>query len=391
MTKSRILNVLAGAAILPGSLLALGTFVNNIPFVGTAAMTVFPLAAGSFLLIALGGVAVSLAVVRRGARRIGGVFAIVGLATAIAAVAVSARHASVAKANGVSLNLFATVVPRLINIAGAPDETLSYTQTGGQDLKLDIYRPKGSPGVLAPVLIHIHGGGWIAGDRRARAANLAWFADRGFLGVSLDYALATPENATWQTAAAQVGCGLSWVAVHATEFGGDPGRLFVFGESAGGALALTTSYAAATGSATSSCGGKVPTVRAVAAQVPALDPITFYKNPDSLQGPRAREMVRQYLGGTPQEHPDRARAVSSVSYVTAEAPPTLLFLSDNDHLVPIEGSLQFIDRVRQTSVPLRIVRFPFADHGVANLYYSIANQTWLQTMRQHFCRYGGAC
>jgi acetyl esterase len=376
--------------VLPASLLALGTFVPALPYAGSIGMWLFPPAAGLFLVNGLVGAMLALLATRRGPRRTGVVLTILGVLSSLAAGFVMSRHAQVAKANGVSLNLLATAVPRGAG-SGAPDETTAYMQADGQDLNVDIYRVKSSSGALAPIAIHIHGGGWNAGGRRDKAANLRWFADRGYLGVSLDYELSTPEKATWQTAASQLACGLSWIATHAASYGGDADRLFVFGESAGGALALTTAYAAAAGVAASSCGGQVPRVRAVAAQVPAVDPIGFYQNADPLQGRRSRQMMEQYLGGTPMAHPDRAQAVSPAGFITAQAPPTLIVLSNDDHLVPIEGALRLIERTKQAGVATRVVRFPWADHGAGVLFYSIVNQTWLQVMQQHFCRHGGGC
>ena len=146
--------------------------------------------------------------------------------------------------------------------------------------------------------------------------------------------------------------------------GGDPDRLFAFGDSAGGALALTATYAAAAGVAESSCGGTVPRVRAVAAEYPAVDPTTFYENSNPLFRGLARQMVGGYLGGSPREYPERARFVSSATYVTPEAPPTLIFLVENDHLVPIAGALDFIKRAERVGVNVQTVRFPWADHAV---------------------------
>jgi acetyl esterase len=377
--------------VVPAAVLALGTFMPGLPYVGTAGTWAFPTFAGPFLLAGLAGAMFALGAARLGARRAGRALAVIGLLTAVGAGIVIARHARIAAAHGVPVNLLATVLPRGAGTGARADETHIYAQADGHPLELDLYRPTGRPGVLAPVAIYVHGGGWIHGDRTANAATVRWLAGRGYLGVSLDYVLATAEKPTWQTAASQVACALSWVTANATKYGGDPERVFVFGESAGGALALTTSYAAAAGVATSSCGGQMPAVRAVAAQVPALDPVTFYQNPDPIAGAFSRQMVSRYLGGTPMDHPDRARAVSSATYITPKAPPTLLILSNNDHLVPIEGALTFIDRATQAGVPLRILRFPSADHGVGQQYYSVVNQTWRQVMQQHFCRYGGAC
>ena len=186
-------------------------------------------------------------------------------------------------------------------------------------------------------------------------------------------------------------CALAWTASHAAAYGGDPDRLFAFGDSAGGALVLTTTYAAAAGVAESSCGGTVPKVRAVAAEYPAVDPVTFYENTDPLFGTLARRMVGGYLGGSPAEYPERARFVSSATYVTPEAPPTLIFLVENDHLVPIAGALDFIKQAERMGVTVQTVRFPWADHVFNLQYASVANQAMLQIMLQHFCRHAGGC
>lgn len=381
--------MIGAAIVLPMSLLALGTFVPNIPYLGTIGTYLFPALAGPFLPLSLIGVVLVLAA-RRGGGRFPGAIVLIGMATATAAGAVTARHARVAAANGVSVNVLLTMIPRSAGTGATPDETQIYAQVGGQDLRLDIYRPAIRSAGLAPVAIHIHGGGWIHEDRSAKAANLRWLADRGYLAVGLDYALAT-ASPTWETATAQVACGMTWVAANAAKYNGDAERLFVLGESAGGSLALTTAYAAAAGVARSSCGGHVPIVRAVAAMVPAVDMVSFYENPDPVTGRFARNMARHYLGGTPADYPDRARAVSATTYITSKAPPTFMMLSDNDHLVPIDGALQFSARAQRAAVPLRVVRFPSADHGVAVLYYSVANQSWLQILQQHFCHYGGVC
>jgi acetyl esterase/lipase len=248
-----------------------------------------------------------------------------------------------------------------------------------------------APGTLAPILFYIHGGGWILGDRTMQAANLRWFADRGYLAVRAEYVLANETRATWDTASAQVACALGWIAANAAAYAADPQRVFTFGESAGGALALTVGYAASGEQPISSCGGTMPRVRAVSAEYPAVDPVTFYENRDPLLGGMARQMVGQYLGGSPSEQPGRAHSVASASYINPDAPPTLIFIPDNDHLVPIAGALRFIDEATRAGVSVRTVRFPWADHAVNLQYYGVTNQAMVQITLQHFCQHGGAC
>ena len=387
----RLLIGVAGLVVVPLALLAFGTLFSGVPYLGTAGTFVLPMFAGPLAVVALVGSALGVVAALMGARRAGMVCAALGLGAAIVAAAVIVRHAGVAAANGASVSLLATVVPRGLGAGAAPDATVTYTQVDGRDLEIDIYRPVTRDASRAPVVMYTHGGGWILGERTMRAASLRWFADRGFVAVSAQYALATPGYPTWNTATAQVACALAWTAGHVAAYGGDPERMFAFGDSAGGALTLSATYAAAAGIAEPSCGGTVPKVRAVAAEYPAVDPVSFYENTNPLFASMARRMVGGYLGGSPREYPQRARSVSSVTYVTPAAPPTLIFLVDNDHLVPIAGALDFIERAEQAGVNVRTVRFPWADHAVNLQYYNVPNQAMLQIMLQHFCRYGGGC
>jgi acetyl esterase len=87
-----------------------------------------------------------------------------------------------------------------------------------------------------PVLVWIHGGGWVIGsadESIATARDLA--AGAGCIVVSLDYRLAPEHKAP--AAADDCITAVGWVLEHAHEFGGDPQRVAVGGDSAGGNLA----------------------------------------------------------------------------------------------------------------------------------------------------------
>ena len=385
-----VLILLGGAFALPCAALALGTFLPALPYLGTVGSALLPLFAPQVVVVALLGTAFAFAARRFGARRGATMLGVVGLLAAASAGLVIARHARVASNYGARVNLLAALVPRGLASA-TPDATVAFTQIDGQDLELDVYRPNRAAGTLAPILFYIHGGGWILGDRTMQAANLRWFADRGYLAVSVEYVLATETRATWDTASEQIGCALAWIAANAATYGADRERVFTFGESAGGALALTLGYAAAEKTPMSSCGGNMPPVRAVSAEYPAVDPVSFYDNSNPLLGGMARQMVGQYLGGSPDGFPARAHAVASASYINPQAPPTLIFIPDNDHLVPIAGALRFIEQATRAGVSVRTVRFPWADHAVNFQYYGVTNQAMVQITLQHFCQHGGAC
>jgi acetyl esterase/lipase len=101
-------------------------------------------------------------------------------------------------------------------------------------IPIRIYTPTGRGPF--PILVYFHGGGWVIGnlethDTPCRAITNA----AGCITVSVDYRLA-PEN-KYPAAPEDCYAATRWVADHATEIGGDPARLAVGGDSAGGNLA----------------------------------------------------------------------------------------------------------------------------------------------------------
>ena len=111
-------------------------------------------------------------------------------------------------------------------------ETRQVGETG-----LLIVRPAGATGPL-PGVVHLHGGGMIAGDERSDMPTvLDWVEQAGVMVVSVDYRLA-PEH-PYPAGVEDCYAALLWTAEHAAELGLD-GRLVVSGISAGGGLAAAT-------------------------------------------------------------------------------------------------------------------------------------------------------
>jgi acetyl esterase/lipase len=98
--------------------------------------------------------------------------------------------------------------------------------------RLDIYS---TAAVMAPVLVFVHGGGFVAGDKRGDAAFYSnvghYFARSGFLTVTINYRLA-PTN-TWPDATSDVQSAVDWVQNNVVNYGGNPGNIVLLGQSAG--------------------------------------------------------------------------------------------------------------------------------------------------------------
>lgn len=100
---------------------------------------------------------------------------------------------------------------------------------------LDLYTFNAAEaGESRPVLVYVHGGGFIGGSKQGGyypQSATAWAARNGMVGVNIDYRLA-PDN-PFPAASADLAAALAWVRANIAEHGGDPDRIVLWGHSAG--------------------------------------------------------------------------------------------------------------------------------------------------------------
>jgi acetyl esterase len=312
--------------------------------------------------------------------------------TAIAATGWSsvalARMLAEFRTHGVSIDLVRTLGMRVIS-RSTPDDDLVYGTWQDQPLHVLVYKPKSpTAGQSAPILLYIHGGGFTMGDRFESGSNLRWFTDRGWLALSIDYALSSADRHLWDIATSQVACAMVWTAANAARIGGDPARISLLGSSAGGNLAINAAYLANAGGLESSCGGTVPRVAAVSALYPPVDLAAAWAS----QVPGISDMGRQfntyYVGGSPQQFPDRYRFAASGTHINAAAPPTLVIFGANDHLVPPDATDRFAQQASDAGVDVTSIRFPYGDHAFNLNQYGIGNQFYLGMTDQFLSKHG---
>lgn len=88
----------------------------------------------------------------------------------------------------------------------------------------------------APVLVYVHGGGFVTGDKHMPGTPYydhigAWAVRHGMVGVTMNYRLAPQHR--WPAGAEDVGRAVAWVSENIGEHGGDPARVVLAGHSAG--------------------------------------------------------------------------------------------------------------------------------------------------------------
>ncbi|MCC5956753.1 MAG: alpha/beta hydrolase [Natronohydrobacter sp.] len=380
LTVLALLGIVASAAVICA---AIGAFVDPTSslFAVIGSMVWAPF--GPFLFLATLAACLAGFMLRMmGMRRLGGLVLVLAVPGTIGAGFILTRIALAGVAAGAEINLPAVVMLGTME-EPAPDSVETVRSVEGTELRAAIYRPP-SMATPAPVIVYIHGGGFMTGTPTETAADLRWFADNGWLVVSVEYRLFGTDSPTWDKAPDDVRCALAWTYRNATRFGGDPTRLAILGDSAGGNLAINAGFAAAAGGGKSICGADIAVPMAIAVQYPAVDPVSIYEDGFPIPGFAPRMLIEGYIGGSPDLYPERIAAVSSATFLTPDAPPTLVILPERDSLVVTSGTLAFVQDARAAGVDLELVRIPFANHVYNQLAAnSLGNQIG-RTVRLRF-------
>ena len=340
--------------------LELGAIVPGLGLFSAIGSFVMPILAPLLVIAALPAIGLGLWRRRRSPRRTATAAAAAGIAGAVIGIAIIAIMISAIGAAGGSVNIFRALAPSSVT-AASPNANAVFHTVDGQALSVVIYRPPGPPRAR-PTLFYIHGGGWNGGGNDTAKTDYRWYANHGWLVISAQYRLATATDHTWNQAPGDVACALAWTARNATQLGVDLNRLVLAGDSAGGNLAINLAYSAAAGTARSNCGGTVPVPAAVVATYPAVNPVSVYDDNFTYGSVSDGAAVAEYAGGTPQQYPSRYKAISSSTYITGEAPQTLIIEPEHDSRVPPGGVYAFVGQARAAGVDITLATIPFANH-----------------------------
>jgi acetyl esterase/lipase len=246
------------------------------------------------------------------------------------------------------------------------EPNIVYHTANNYEAKLDLYRPPDT-GQPTPVVIVIHGGGWIEGKKEERVLEMMPYLQMGFAAVNVEYRLGRVSLAP--AAVEDCRCALHWVFVNAKKFNFDPNRVVLQGGSAGGHLALITGMLTPAAGFDRQCyqpeddawkaapgTDKDPRVAAIVNWFGIADVV------DELHGPNAKGYAVIWVGN--QSNGDEiAKRVSPVNYVTKNTPPIITIHGDKDELVPYAQSVRLHKELDAAGVPNQLVTIPGGNHG----------------------------
>ena len=212
-----------------------------------------------------------------------------------------------------------------------PERSVAYgTASDGAKLELDVWRTgRPNTGPLRPAIVFVHGGAWTHGHRGMLPDWNRWLNELGYEVFDVEYRMPPPVR--WLDEIGDVKSALGWVAAHAAEYHVDPARISIMGGSAGANLSMLAAYSAGDPRLPPSTDVPPVAVRSAINFYGPTDMTLLYRTCKSPE--YVRPLMKEYLGGTPDDFPERYRALSPLSHITAKAPPTITLIGTSDRLV----------------------------------------------------------
>ena len=234
---------------------------------------------------------------------------------------------------------------------------LAYVDGGGDRHKLDLYIPaRGDRTKKLPLVVWIHGGGWAKGSKDG-IGNCSWVLQEGYALASIGYRLT--DVAPFPAQLDDCKAGIQWLKKNGNEFGVDADRIVVWGSSAGGHLVAMLGTTGDPETTKDDIDGVIDWFgpsELLTMQEQRTLPVDLDANaPDSYES--------RLVGGTLQENPEKAKAASPLTHVTADDTPILIFHGNEDALVPLKQSYLLVKAYDNMAVPAQLVVIEGAGHG----------------------------
>lgn len=205
--------------------------------------------------------------------------------------------------------------------------------------KLDVYVPHGLTGP-APVLLFFYGGAWSSGDRAQYLAFGQSFTSKGIVTVVADYRLY--PQVKYPAFAQDAARALAWVHGHARDHGGDPGRIFVSGHSAG---AYNAVMLASEPKFIEEAGGKLDWIRGVIGIAGPYDALPFTE--------------AQYID---MFHGANNKDSMPINHVDGKRPPMLLATGTADTTVLPRNTDRMAAKLKSHGSEVEVIKYSDVAH-----------------------------
>lgn len=236
------------------------------------------------------------------------------------------------------------------------EKAIRIPTTDGISLEGELYSPSLHK-VKLPIVIAIHGGSW--NSRSPGMDEISkQIAKSGWVALNTTYRLA-PQN-KYPKALQDIQSAIQWVSDNAEKYKLDTDRIFLWGYSAGGHLALLA-------------GLSDPRVKGIVSGAGPTD-LTFYAK---------SQLVLQFLGEPIAKQRKLWDEASPINKVSEKSPPVFIFHGEKDQIVSIVHAERLEKKLKQSKVPVEFIRNPKANHHSVDFFMPNNVNKALEFLRKH--------
>jgi acetyl esterase/lipase len=236
-----------------------------------------------------------------------------------------------------------------------------YAKAGERELKLDLYLPEAAGGAARPLVVWIHGGAWRAGSKEQ--APVAALVRQGYAAASVGYRYT--QEAPFPANVEDCKAAIRWLRANAGKYGIDPGRIGVWGSSAGGHLVamLGTTGDVAELEGRHGVTGVSSRVQAVVDWFGPTRVTRMGHHPSRMDHDSPESPESQLIGGPVQQNAELAERANPAKYASKDDPPFLIQHGDADPLVPMEQSEILLEALQAAGARVEMDVLRGAGHG----------------------------
>jgi acetyl esterase/lipase len=225
--------------------------------------------------------------------------------------------------------------------------------TASAQQKMDVYLPANRSTSSTYTVIMIHGGSWSGGDKSDFTNDILNL--KPLLGnyalINLNYRLANGTSVLLQQQMDDIDAAIAFIHSKATEYNINTSKLAIMGASAGAHLSLLKCYK-------SNADGKIKAV------VDLFGPNDMAWMYNSHPIPTVTQpIIVNVIGGTPTTNATSYTNGSPINFVTASAPPTIIFHGTVDPIVPISESIKLQAKLQLAGVTNQYITYTGESHG----------------------------
>lgn len=236
-----------------------------------------------------------------------------------------------------------------------------FARYGTEELKLDVTTPAASR--QTPVMVLIHGGGWVGGIRDEMNGIVPGMTSIGFACVQIDYRAAPKAQFPAQLIDAKAS--IRWVKENAAKYNLDPTKIAVLGYSEGGHLAALLATTGQEAKWDSGCKVDSSVTAAISfGGSTDLPTIWRHRNTQTIYDRGVIESgLPAFIGGTYEQSPAKYRDASPIFHITRSTTPMLLMHGEEDVVIPKEQPEIMFRVLQAQGVESELLMIPGAGHG----------------------------